>query len=250
LPRRARRQFAGWMVVALVAFTALTVGLVRARPITSISGVDLTGATTDALGNVVDDTVLSTTTEAPTTTVAPVAAVVAPVVTAPPTTLAPPPPIVPISGAAMIAVGDSVLLGARGMVRNQFPGILINAEVGRQFNTLPGLLPALANIGALRPIVIVHLGTNGPPTEGDLTRILDTLAPSQKVVLVTTREPRSWQDLSNQRLAAAAVGRANVAVVDWHGLSDGHPEYFVQDGVHLTSTGAQAYAEALASAFR
>jgi lysophospholipase L1-like esterase len=39
-------------------------------------------------------------------------------------------------------------------------------------------------------------------------------------------------------------------VVDWHGLSDGHPEYFVQDGVHLTSTGAQAYAEALASAFR
>ena len=42
----------------------------------------------------------------------------------------------------MIAIGDSALLGAWGMVRNQFPNILINAEVGRQFNVLPGLLPA------------------------------------------------------------------------------------------------------------
>jgi hypothetical protein len=69
-------------------------------------------------------------------------------------------------------------------------------------------------------------------------------------VLVTTREPRSWQDLTNQRLGAAAVGRPNVALVDWHAASEGHPEYFVADGVHLTPVGAQAYAVALASAFR
>ena len=136
------------------------------------------------------------------------------------------------------------------MVRNQFPNILINAEVGRQFNVLPGLIPALANVGALRPNVIVHLGTNGPPTEADLTKILDALAGANKVVLVTTREPRSWQDLTNQRLGAAAVGRPNVAVVDWFAASEGHPEYFVADGVHLTQLGAQAYAVALASAFR
>ncbi len=160
------------------------------------------------------------------------------------------PPIVPIPGDAIIAVGDSVLLGARGMVRNQFPNILINAEVGRQFNVLPGLIPALANVGALRPNVIVHLGTNGPPTEADLTKILDALAGSTRVVLVTTREPRSWQDLSNQRLAAAAAGRPNVRLVDWFAVSEGHPEYFVADGVHLTQLGAQAYAVALATAFR
>ncbi len=71
-----------------------------------------------------------------------------------------------------------------------------------------------------------------------------------KVVLVTTREPRSWQDLTNARLAAAAVGRPNVALVDWYHASEGHPEYFVADGVHLTPLGAQAYAVALASAFR
>ena len=254
LPRRARRQVVGGAFLALALMAALLVGLVNARPNvdTSISGVDLAGATTDALGNVVDETsVPPVTAAAPTTTAVPAVAVVATVAPAPPApTIPSPPAIVPIPGDAMIAVGDSVLLGARGMVRNQFPNILINAEVGRQFNVLPGLIPALANVGALRPNVIVHLGTNGPPSEGDLTKILDALAGANKVVLVTTREPRSWEQLTNQRLGVAAVGRANVAVVDWYAASEGHPEYFVADGVHLTEIGAQAYAVALASAFR
>jgi peptidoglycan/LPS O-acetylase OafA/YrhL len=249
LPRRARRQVVGGALVALALIATLLVGLVNARPNTTISGVDLAGATTDDLGNVVDETSLPpVTTAAPTTTAVTGVPVVVPL--PPPPTVPPPPAIVPIPGNAIIAVGDSVLLGARGMVRNQFPNILINAEVGRQFNVLPGLIPALANVGALRPNVIVHLGTNGPPTDGDLGKILDALAGANKVVLVTTREPRSWQDLTNQRLGAAAMGRSNVAVVDWYLASEGHPEYFVADGVHLTQVGAQAYAVALASAFR
>ena len=249
LPRRARRQVVGGAVLALALMATLVVGLANSQPNTTISGVDLAGATTDALGNVVDETSLPPiTTAAPTTTVAPVAPVVAP--PPPPPTVPPPPAIVPIAGDAIIAVGDSVLLGARGMVRNQFPNILINAEVGRQFNVLPGLIPALANVGALRPNVIVHLGTNGPPSEADLTHILDALSGATKVVLVTTREPRSWQDLTNARLGVAAMGRPNVALVDWFAASEGHPEYFVADGVHLTQIGAQAYAVALASAFR
>jgi len=168
--------------------------------------------------------------------------------------LAPPPPtlppIVPIPGQEITAIGDSVLLGSRHWVNQQFPGVLINAEVGRQFNLLPSLLPQLRDYGALRPIVIVHLGTNGPPTEGDLTKILDALAGARRVVLVTTRDPRAWQDDANARLAAAAVGRPNVVVVDWHALSEGHPEWYVKDGVHLTQEGGQAYAEALATGVR
>ena len=58
----------------------------------------------------------------------------------PPPTL---PPIVPMPGQEITAIGDSVLLGSRHWVNQQFPGVLINAEVGRQFNVLPDLLPAL-----------------------------------------------------------------------------------------------------------
>ena len=70
------------------------------------------------------------------------------------------------------------------------------------------------------------------------------------MVLVTTREPRSWQDLSNQRLAAAAAGHPNVRIADWYAASAGHPEYFVSDGVHLTQAGGQAYVATLAAAVR
>ncbi len=49
LPRRARRQVVGGVLVALALMATLVVGLTNARtPATSISGVDLAGATTDA----------------------------------------------------------------------------------------------------------------------------------------------------------------------------------------------------------
>ena len=98
--------------------------------------------------------------------------------------------------------------------------------------------------------MIVHLGTNGPPTDGDLRRILDDLAGARRVVLVTTHDPRAWQDDANTRIRQAAIGRPNVVVVDWYAISADHPEWFVHDGVHLTQDGGQAYAEALAAGVR
>jgi hypothetical protein len=226
-------------VVAVMA--VVVAGLVRApRSSEQIAGLDLAGVVTDDLGNVTDlgDADLSTTTV---TTLPPVTAAV------PPPTL---PPIVPVPGQEVTAIGDSVLLGSRHWVNQQFPGVLINAEVGRQFNVLPDLLPALRDYGALRPVVIVHLGTNGPPTDADLGRILDELAGARRVVLVTTHDPREWQDDANARIRQAAIGRPNVVVVDWYAISAGHPEWFVHDGVHLTPDGGQAYAEALATGVR
>ena len=257
-PRRVggRAVMASVAVVAMV--TIISTGMVRAHPSDSIPGLDLRGVVHDRLGNVISDgsdpgvhpklAAAAPTTVAPTTTVA--AAPVTTLAPAPPPTVAPLPPIVPVPGDPLVAVGDSVLLGARGWVRQQFPGVLINAVVGRQFNTLPSLIYELQAAGELRPEVIIDLGTNGPPTDADLARVLGALAGAQRVVLVTTREPRSWQDLSNQRLAAAAAGHPNVRVADWYAASAGHPEYFVSDGVHLTQAGGQAYAETLATAIR
>jgi len=122
--------------------------------------------------------------------------------------------------------------------------------VGRQFNVLSWLIPLLQKSGDIRPNVIINLGTNGPPTDNDLRKALDSLGDIRRVVLVTTREPRSWQDLTNDRLRSAAEGRANVVIADWFAVSAGHPEFFVEDGVHLTVAGADAYSMTLAAALR
>jgi peptidoglycan/LPS O-acetylase OafA/YrhL len=247
VPPRARRPAAVGGIFAAV----MLVMLVIAQPSKgSLPGVDLSGITTDALGNVIDRTTTVPVTIAP-TTVAPVTAPKTAV--APPTTVAPPvtvPATIAGSGSTTIAIGDSVLLGALNAVRAVLPGITVNAEVGRQFAVLPGVIRSLANGGALRPNVVINLGANGPPTVSDLTKTLDALAGSKRVVLVTTSEPRWWQDETNNRLRSAAEGRPNVVVADWYAIASGHPDYFVSDGVHLTKAGAEAYAATIAAALR
>ena len=131
-------------------------------------------------------------------------------------------------------------------MRAALPGVTINAEVGRQFNALPALLRSLAAAGALRPNVVIHLGTNGAPSDADLRKALDQLAGVQRVVLVNTSEDRPWRDVTNARLADAAAGRANVVLADWHGLSAARPGWFVADRIHLSPDGAAAFAAMLA----
>lgn len=237
VPARARRPV---MLGAAITVCVVLAFAVASPTPSNLHGVDLTGASIDEVGNVVDVTTTLPTPSTSTTVPS------APVASTAPTTA----PVPVGSGSTTIAIGDSVLLGARSAVRNQLPGITVNADVGRQFNVLSWLIPVLQKSGDLRPNVVLHLGTNGPPTESDLRRALDALAGSRRVVLVTTREPRSWQDLTNDRIRGAAQGRPNVVVADWFAVSAGHPEFFVEDGVHLTVAGADAYATTIAAALR
>jgi len=238
VPARAHRPV---LLVSAVALCVVLAFAVATPSTASLNGVDLSGASIDEVGNVIEvGTTLAPDPSSVDTTVAPGPSSS----TTSTTTLA------QGIGASTIAIGDSVLLGARSAVRNQLPGITVNADVGRQFNVLSWLIPVLRNSGDLRPNVVINLGTNGPPTENDLRKALDNLADVKRVVLVTTREPRSWQDLTNDRIRSAAEGRSNVVVADWFALSAGHPEFFVTDGVHLTVAGADAYSMTIATALR
>lgn len=245
--------------------TLLIVGaIVIARPPSSnLDGVDLAGLVIDSMGNVTDEpassspsapkvssrkSTSSSTTIAGSTTSSTIAATtssVTPATSEPSEIL---PAVTPILGASVTAIGDSVLLGARSAVRSALPGLAINAEVSRQFNVLSWLLPTLANAGSLRSRVVINLGTNGPPTDKNLKAAFDALAGQQRVVIMTIRAPRSWQDVTNERIWNAAAGRPNVVVADWYSVSEGHPEYFVSDGIHLSTPGAEAFAATMASA--
>lgn len=237
IPAKARRPVLLGGAITLCVILAFAVATPSPA---SLHGVDLSGASIDEVGNVVEVSSVSVSPTTPATTI--------PTGGIPTSTTAVVP--APGAGSSTIAIGDSVLLGARSAVRNQLPGITVNADVGRQFNVLSWLIPILQKSGDITSDVIIHLGTNGPPTESDLRKALDSLDGVRRVVLVTTREPRSWQDLTNDRIRAAAEGRTNVVVADWFATSAGHPEFFVEDGVHLTVAGADAYAATLAAALR
>ncbi|MGB6058910.1 MAG: acyltransferase family protein [Microthrixaceae bacterium] len=148
----------------------------------------------------------------------------------------------PISGKDVVAVGDSVMLGASGAIRAALPGIRIDAKVGRQFSTVLSVVTWYVKEGYVPGPLVVHVGTNGAFGDGDLDRLFGA-AGDRKVILINAKVARPWQDLVNERLAAAARKHPNAVLVDWHGLSSQHPEWFANDGAHLRPEGAAAYAQ-------
>ena len=60
------------------------------------------------------------------------------------------------------------MLGTQRQLQARMPGIYVNAAVGRMWYQVPHLAGELARAGYLRPVVILHLGTNGAVGESVL----------------------------------------------------------------------------------
>ncbi|MDO8732480.1 MAG: acyltransferase family protein [Actinomycetota bacterium] len=146
------------------------------------------------------------------------------------------------------AMGDSVMLGARKSLQGAMPGITIDAAVSRFPGAFIGPLKRYEKANKLGSTVIVHPGTNGVLPESMLREMLNILKPHARVVLVNDNMPRTWRNPNNNVIDDVAKDYPNVVLVDWYNASHGHPEYFVSDGVHLTSKGAATYSQLLKNA--
>jgi peptidoglycan/LPS O-acetylase OafA/YrhL len=164
-----------------------------------------------------------------------------------PVTVAPEPvpePVVTgVHGEVLTAIGDSVLLGARDHLLQNYRGIQVDAAVGRQGSQGLERLRTLRERGELAPMVALHLGTNGYLTERHMREILSDLEDRRRVLVFNVHAQRKWTQANNELLARLSGGFPNVTLINWDGISRAHPEYFVQDGIHLTGRGIQALAE-------
>lgn len=165
-----------------------------------------------------------------------------------PTPTAPPPP--PVAPRSILAVGDSIMLGAAAALDEALPGVTIDAAVSRQIGATVDLLRARQASGSLGEVVIVHLGNNGYASPERVAELLDILAGVPRVVLVNTAVPRSWAGPNNATLSAAAPRYPNVVLVDWQTASAGNYGLFWDDGVHLRPEGASYFASLIAAATR
>ena len=154
----------------------------------------------------------------------------------------------PVTKASFSAMGDSVMLGARKSLEQAIPGITIDAAVARFPGAFLGPLKRYQAANKLGSTVIVHPGTNGVLPESMLREMLDILKTHDRVVLVNDNMPRTWRNPNNNVITNVVKDYPNVVLVDWYTASHGHPEYFVSDGVHLTSKGAAAYAQLIKAA--
>ncbi len=141
--------------------------------------------------------------------------------------------------------GDSVILGIRYELETRAQISLINARVGRQAAELTEVM-AHDKLRMLGSTVVFNLGNNNKLTQAEVAEIFDEVKDQPKVIVVNTAVPRSWRD-ENNLLIAQYAEKYGAILIDWNAISQGHPEYFAPDGVHLVPSGVRAYVDAIAS---
>lgn len=155
---------------------------------------------------------------------------------------------VPVTGADITAVGDSVMLAAAPELQSVLPGIEIDAEVSRSMWVASDILAADAVEGGLRPIVVIGLATNGEVGADQLDRVLGVIGADRTLVLVNAHADRDWIPGANSALAAFAEAHPNVVVADWDAAIAPHPERLAGDGIHPEPAGSAVYVQTITQA--
>lgn len=149
----------------------------------------------------------------------------------------------PTNEGGLWVTGDSVILGIRFELDARENIGLINARVGRQATEL---LEVIKNDkgNMVGSTIVFNLGNNNRLTEEQVAAIFAEIQDQPSIIVVNTAVPRGWRDENNALIARYAV-QYGAKLIDWAAISEGHPEYFGPDGVHLVPAGVRAYVDAI-----
>ena len=143
-----------------------------------------------------------------------------------------------------LAIGDSsMLLALPALAR---VGYKANARGCRQFTEGLRLLRDARRAHQLPRLVVLALGADASITGAQIDQAKKILGPKRKLGLVTPRELGGGE--SNDAQVIRNAGQRDpdrIKVLDWVHYSAGHSSWFQPDGLHLTFTGAKAFARLL-----
>ncbi|MFM8893906.1 MAG: hypothetical protein ACKOE2_00695 [Actinomycetales bacterium] len=143
----------------------------------------------------------------------------------------------------VLAIGDSVMLGAKRCLTDL--GIEVDAKGNRRISA--GIDTLRTKAARIPRRVVVHLGANGGALPRELDRLMEVLGPDRRVYLLTIQLPDDRSRYSFEERTNAAIARLphryrNAYVLDWNRLSDSVDGLLGGDHRHLTNAGCAAYA--------
>lgn len=145
-------------------------------------------------------------------------------------------------GAAPLALGDSVMLGAAKRLSEK--GFEVDAKCAR--NPAEGVRIARQRRrrGTLPEIVVMALGTNIPASKRHIAQMLRAVGPRRTLMLVTPY--REWRPFYNGPMRRAARRNPDrVQLIDWSARAERNRPWFWSDGTHLRPGGVEAYSRML-----
>jgi hypothetical protein len=143
-----------------------------------------------------------------------------------------------------LAIGDSsMLLALPALAR---VGYKVNARGCRQFSEGLSVLRDARRHHRLPHLAVLALGGDASISGGQIQQAKKILGPKRKLGLVTPRETGGGE--SNDAKVVRQAGQRDperIKVLDWVHFSAGHSSWFQPDGLHLTFSGAKAFARLL-----
>ena len=141
----------------------------------------------------------------------------------------------------LTAFGDSVMLDAATDLKELYPKVVVDGDVGRQLYTSEPYIEELKKRDLLKDTVLIGLGTNGSFSESQFDSLMQAIG-DRKVYWVNVRVPtKRWQNEVNAMLAEMEKKYDNMTVIDWYDYSNGHSEWFYDDQVHPNPDGMTNY---------
>ena len=149
----------------------------------------------------------------------------------------------PTESPRVIAIGDSVMLGAADVLVPR--GWTVVAQTSLQMKDAVPMVEQMAAAGVFEntKAAIIHLGTNGTFDQDTLNALLAPLSSVPNVLLYTVRANRSWTAGNNALLRARDNPNDNILLIDWEVRSqECTNNCFAGDGIHLNNSGKEFYA--------
>lgn len=154
------------------------------------------------------------------------------------------------SGREVTGIGDSVMLASAPALQSRFPGMTVDAETSRHYTGGEGAIAAMASAGTLGEYVVLGFGTNGQAFDGQLDRIVETIGPDHKIILVVPYGHVEGIAPAAQQAIAYAAATPQVYLAPWCQQALAHPEGLLGDGVHPNDAGRSYYADAVEDGLR
>jgi putative cell wall-binding protein len=152
----------------------------------------------------------------------------------------------------VLAIGDSVMLGAASQLVSMVDQLTVDAAVSRQFSAASSIAASALRGSSPPAAIVIHLGTNGPPTSRQFDELMAVARDVPRVLFLTVKLDKPWEAATNVAIRSNVERFDNAELVDWWALADAHPSWFTSDvncGCHLWSSSARtAYVEMIRNA--
>jgi hypothetical protein len=149
-----------------------------------------------------------------------------------------------------LVVGDSLEVGSGPYLRDQLPGVEVDAEKGRPSTT--GLAVLGSRLTAEHDVVVFPLGTNDSSAEtlaASLAGAAELAGPRCLVVATIARPPLGGASAAQlNRVVGEFAARSGAQVMDWAAVVAALPGLLAGDRVHATGEGYALRAGMLAEA--